>query len=468
MKRWMWMGYAVVACWCLLIWYSGGKVEKGYREEMARLGEREFAYATIGKSKFERGFLHSEAITHLQLRPDPCQEPLGLIVHEKFRNDPVSGGGAIVSDISLEFEDEKLDRQFKKASPDLPPLNLTGRHSFSGRSEYRGDSPAMVISDDGDGKLNWKGMTLTASSDKREQSFELQSGGMTIKDKDMDMALKDIRFTSRTRPTAIGLDTGETDFGVGVFEINSAKLPMLKSMSVNGITVSSRVDLKSGKAFSEGTLKIREISMGKSKVGVSATMALNKVDSEAMKDLMAEARKSGKTCHPDMGNLLASLGAIFDGEAELQLKQLDMTMDDKEIHMDGVIKGLDLPAGLAERGVHSLADPNTFNGVDLQMKLVANEAMLMGSAGEVSPRQLVDFREKALASGVFQQAGDRFVTDLAFRQGQLTLNGVPWSQLFPSRPSAFPGFPGEGLSDGMTPDGESAEGSDSEAPANIY
>ncbi|HEX5276239.1 MAG TPA: DUF945 family protein [Fluviicoccus sp.] len=472
MKRWMWMGYGVIACWCLLVWYSGGRVEKGYREEMARLNDREFTYLAIGKSKFERGFLHSEAVTHVSLQPDPCQDAVGLVIREKFRNDPITGGGAIVSDITLEFEDAKLQRLFQKASPDLPPLNLKGRHNFSGRSEYHGDSPAMVIPDDAGGKLNWKGMTLTAFSDRHEQSFQLKSGGLKLSTDNMDMDLKDVSLHSTTRPTAIGLDTGEAEFKVAAFEIdlNSDKLPMLKSITVNDMLASSRLDLRSGKAFSEGTLKVGAMEMGKGRLGLSATVAFNKVDTEAMKELMEAGRKSGRTCHPDTGRLLAALGAIFDGEAELQLKQLDMKIDGKELHMDGVIKGLDFPAGLAERGVQALTDSSSFNGVDLQMKVVTNEAMLMGDTGEVTPRQLTDFRQKALSSGVFQQAGDRFVSNLAFRDGQLTLNGVPWSELFPSRPSSFPGFPGDTLEDGDLTGNDPEMPVDSEEadPASIY
>ncbi|RZU46800.1 uncharacterized protein YdgA (DUF945 family) [Fluviicoccus keumensis] len=432
MKSWKWGLYALLATWALMTWYSGGKIERIYTEQLSKISGREYTFITVGKGKFERGFFTSNAETIVQLRPDPCKPPVEIVVREKIRNDPLLGGGVIKSNITLDFQDDALSSALKKASPDLPPLTLTGIYHLSGRREYQGQSPAMVITDSDGSKLDWKGMTLTAVLDRDDESFDFQSGGIHLTSGDMDMAFDTIHVNSSIRPTAIGLDVGESEFSLGSVSLNSTHLGIVGNMSAGGLGFKTSLALNAGKAESESSVRFADLKIGKDKLSFAATFALNHIDTEAMKKLVAAGRESRKACHPDVGELATRFGAIFDGTAELTLKQLEFKYADKTLHMDGVVKGLSLPVNSSDIGMQMLADGSLLHDVDMQFKVTMNEAMLVDAPGANSPRMLARLREKVLANGIFTQAGDSFITDVTYRDDQLRLNGTPWSQLFPS------------------------------------
>lgn len=428
MKLWMVAAYGVVAGWSGLTWVVGGKVESGYQQHVEMLQGDTFGLHVV-EQKFNRGFLTSESTTTLELKPDPCKDKgLRLIVREKIRNDLVTGLGAVRSDITLEFP-SAVERELKKLLGERKAATITGVYSLNGDVAYHLDSPAMNLPVDNGGEFRWKGMVMDLTSSGGEQRLSLNSKGLEVmKSGETFMLLDDLNINSTSEKTAIDLNVGRNEATLGRFEIAQMS-PAMKAITVENTKVSSALSLKSGKAFITADYALGNISIGDEEGGsMSASLSFNRLDTDGLKKFMAAMKEAGQTCKPEADLYLDAFKGLLNGSPELLVNRIELQFGDKEMSVDGHIKGLDL-GNVSGRDWSSLAQSGNFEGLDLRLRVKVNQpfvdqmdAMKNASGGQGRLGQLP-------SGSALQREGDRYVGELEYKNGEMLLNGTPLSRL---------------------------------------
>lgn len=432
MGKGLWALYGVMLAWGGATWMAGDKVESGVKAESERLKGRNFGFITVEKVDYKPGFLTSEAILHLAVRPDPCKPALPIKVHEKFRHDLVSGLGAVRSEVLLKFDSEEWNQSLEKAINGQPLFTISGRHSLDGTLRYEGASPAGSIKDT-NSTLDWLGMTFTLERRGDDASAVLDFPGFSLESGSGNMTMKGLSYQATGRQTVIGLDTGDSRFAMKEMAFEPAAgtaLARMPGFTLKDVSGGNRLSLSNGRADAAAEFRVASITMGKEDLSLETEVALNRMDTGALKALIAAARESGQTCRPDLRPVLAAVSSLFDGTAELQLKKMQVVMGDRRLALEGSLSGLNLSASQAVRGLQSLQAGSLFSDGRMRIKFRANEAFFQGeqpSAGPAAP-WLTQLRARAEEGVVIRREGADYVTELTLEGSEIALNGIPWKE----------------------------------------
>lgn len=436
-----WTLYGVVLVWAALNWVAGSRVQTAYLAEAAKLKGQSLGIIKVHKVDFDRGFFTSKAVAHLEVRPDPCKPGVNMEVHEKIRNDLVSGLGALRSTVTLKFGNAEWNRALEKVLNGKPLLEISGVHPLGGGMRYTGVSPASTVTEKG-ASLTWKGLTFELAGKGDDSSATLDFPGLVLESDQLDMVVRDLKFHANSRKTVIGLETGDSAFSLAEarFELAAGASAVIPGFTLKEIQAGNRVELKSGRAFSTSDLRIGSADVGRESFGIETSLAMNQMDTEALKRLVAAARESSQTCKPDLKPILTALVGLFDGTAEVALKKLNVTMGDKRLSVDGNLVGLDLPATLPDRGMAALDGAGLLEGGKMRLRIRANEAMLFGAKlpGEQAGQVLSQLRSASESGGVIRREGEDYVTELTLEGNEVALNGVPWREALQAGAATMP------------------------------
>jgi len=203
----------------------------------------------------------------------------------------------------------------------------------------------------------------------------------------------------------------------------------MKAITVENTKVSSALSLKSGKAFITADYALGNISIGDEEGGsMSASLSFNRLDTDGLKKFMAAMKEAGQTCKPEADLYLDAFKGLLNGSPELLVNRIELQFGDKEMSVDGHIKGLDL-GNVSGRDWSSLAQSGNFEGLDLRLRVKVNQpfvdqmdAMKNASGGQGRLGQLP-------SGSALQREGDRYVGELEYKNGEMLLNGTPLSRL---------------------------------------
>ena len=203
------IGIAVVAILLVLVagvapYWIGSKVETEFRDGIAQ-ARTEFGYP-IEVTRYERGWLHSHAVTQLRI------EDKTFDIEHDITHGPllVFGWASIHSTMPLDVA-PKLDHFF-----DGPPLVADTRLGFGGGYRIDIHSPAFDkdVPDYPNVHVRWDGLEGHYARDDNQVDFRLGGGGLQIDDGDRHVLVEDIALSGSGSAMAnLGKDDAALDWG---------------------------------------------------------------------------------------------------------------------------------------------------------------------------------------------------------------------------------------------------------------
>jgi uncharacterized protein YdgA (DUF945 family) len=441
---------------CAAPWYNGMRTEKAMRADAETLGVDKQSPLAVSYTRFERGWLSSEAVTRIALRADPT---IYVDVRHEISHTPDRVSWVQVHSVPQFTGAVKahLDYYFNGQ----PPLTVDTAYNYDGSLVSSFNSPAFTkpLQQRPEATVIWGGMRGTLSVDANARwvgSATVPSLAMEGDDTQATLTALKIDGAWDVRGTAIDWQ-GETKLGIAEFRfVTALQQVAIKDVAGSFYQRSKGDHLLLGYALRIGlgsAARAGEASQSISNAVVE--LEFDKLDKKALAKYLAELGNAEKvTMTPEARGRLAAqlamtLGAdLLRGSPELHLKKFGVETPSGSVlaHASVTFDGNNMPEmqfspELLAR-LKAKADLK-ISGVLLRTQLqhqvrtkvevtlsqqggLSTEENIRALSEKVIEEQLKGFTD----AGLLRATGPDFTLDAEFAMGQLLVNGMPANQLF--------------------------------------
>jgi uncharacterized protein YdgA (DUF945 family) len=242
--------------------------------------------------------------------------------------------------------DQKFAETFSKEST-KPQLDLSIFVNYLNKSTIELSLPSFkLISKDGSGHFDWKGMSSTTkmSSNMGRVEGDIVIDGMTMSKDDTKVTLGEVSSDFNLHRTSAGLYLGEAKFSLPSFDVTVKDKKMFE---ISEFTVSSDSDIQNQLFSTHFNAAVKSVVANGLNYGPGELeVSLRNLDAEILADInrQATAMQNGTDAERQkaMMALLPELPKLFSKGAEFEISKLSLKIP------EGVIEGnllVSLPQG---------------------------------------------------------------------------------------------------------------------------
>lgn len=453
---------AIVAALGAAPYWFGMQAEKTYTALLQNL--KDAHGATVVETRYQRGWLGASADTVIQFRQLPV--PLSFshrIGHGPFPVDDLMRGEFTLRPIQASFQTTVFPRFEVEArgGVKIALLEATTRVGLSGESESRVNLPAYKSPPDQPARFEWQGMSgnLRFSPDLKRVAGTLSAPGLTLSGGGNDVALKTLEASFNLNESRYGISVGDMSASIATFEVQGGE--DAAPWTATGLVVSNMTRETGDNIQSTLRAELKKMGTGGGTYGpLLFELQLRNLDAAALKQWRDQMEKTPTTpaegeapTAAGPGAFLQLVTALAKKSPEAEITKLNLKTPDGELQgqaklvLDGRSKdigdnpmawlaalegeaGLSIPASLVKALVV----------VEIRTELAALQAQ--GKMQALTDDQVGEVVAKALPERLPQWAeakrlvadGDNYKLKAALKQGEITLNGQPftWPGLTPS------------------------------------
>ena len=452
-------------------WYNGLRTEQKMRADIETLGADKQSPVTISYTRFERGWLASEAVSRIALKADPK-----LYVDVRHQISHVPDRASWVRMHSVPQWTGELKAELDYYFSGQAPISVDTVFNYDGSRVSHFVSPAFTkpLHQQPETTVTWGGMQGNLTVDTQEQWVANATvPTLAVEGGDAQAVLTGVKVEGAWDMHGAAIDwQGETKLGVGEFRYVTtlqqvAVKDLVGSVSQhskgNNVQLGYALRVGSGSAAHAG-----DASQSISNAVLELEFAnLNKAALAKYFGDFGNAEKLDIT--PEQRGRLAlqlamKLGMdLLRGSPELRVKQLGVETPAGSVlaHASVVFDGSSLPempvpADLMTR-LKAKADvkiSGTLLRTQLQHRVRPQVEVALRQQGGVGTEEniramsdkVIEEQLKSLTdAGLLRTSGQDFTVDAQFAMGQMLVNGAPANQLFggmfgaPSSPATPPG-----------------------------
>ncbi len=466
----------VAAAYPAASWYLGQQVESALADQYKAL--ENIPYLKVIERKYERKLFDATEVVTFEVmgemaraleksrkesaEADPSQakegqtpiEPLRFTVSSQIQHGPLAGfktPAAAVQDSELVFSDQ-TKKEIAKIIGDKKPLTVHTVYRFDGGGVTELTSPAFSATPDGQtGKIAWEGFKATVNFAKRMQTYsytaeaprlDIDDGKgfkATVTDVKMDGNQKRIYddepmlYSGTQRFFIAKIDSADADttkpqisIEKFVYDVNLPSngdfLDILAKMAVDTLKVNGQNFGPAHYDFSAKHLHARTVASlyrNMMKLYSDPSFATGEGDTEAMAKAMMEPMKALLSFNPELSIDRISFNT---GNGEAVVSANAKLKDAKPEEIDNPMLLLGKLEANAEASVPEL------------FLAKAEDGALLENGTKMTPEmeaQLLAGLDKELAGfasqGYIERSNGVVKSKVAFRNGQLTVNGKPFA-----------------------------------------
>jgi uncharacterized protein YdgA (DUF945 family) len=471
----------LVAAYPAAAWIVGKQVETKFSDYHAQTAAQ-LPYLKVLKRDYQRGFYNSTETVTYEVMGDFMRsiaemqkksnneaainagsdasaaevKPITFTVRNRISHGPWAGGGVAAAKIDSEFVfSDETQKELAKLFGDKKPIEAHTVVNFGGGGTstvvspaFNADIPAGKDSDHGPTKLSWQGLNLKIDFAKEMQSFTAQGSAPSLSLSDSkggNMVLTDLKYQADQKRIFADepmLYAGKQWLSAAEMTVVSKgeapKSVQLKGLSYEGLVASSGEFMDAGAKMSAAEFKLEDKSYGPAHYDLSFKHLHARTVAKFYRAMM-KMYGDGSLLKGEKVDTGAIMQPLMEHGTELLKHNPELSLDRISF------KTPDGEANLAARAKLVGATPEDFqNPMALIPKLeaAADIAMPEALAATLSGAK-ADTPEQAQArAGALQQQiatmeqqglvtrSDKVLkSKIAFKAGQLTVNGKPFNPL---------------------------------------
>ncbi|ANQ86928.1 hypothetical protein dqs_3911 [Azoarcus olearius] len=444
---------AVALAYPATAWYLGGRIESAHAEQYAQLAAT--PYLRVAERNYERGiFSATETVTFeigapLQADADEPQQPLRFTVRTDIKHGPLPGFTTVaagVADSQLVL-DESTRQEIAKVLGDKPPVTLHNVYNFNGSGRSTLSSPAFATTvpnaETGEtARLAWDGLELVVDFAAGMKHYTMRGGApkLEVEDADVHLVLSGLTLEGdqqRLFDDDTLLYTGTQKFAVAELRVTPGKNPSDPKPVVLAQRITYDIDAPANGDFIDIAARIgaEVIKVGEQDYGPAHyDLSLKHLHARTLSKLYKEMMK----VYGDPTLAAAAGGNPTAAFATLSTPALELLSHAPEISLDRI--SFSSPHGearVAARIKLAGIQPEEFSNVmaligkiDASGEAVVPVALLLQWQDTPSEAERFNRQLAAVAAqGYVSQEGGLLKSSVAFRQGQLSVNGKPFNPM---------------------------------------
>ena len=436
-------------------YWSGMQMENWYHEALAAAAQQT-QEVKLSNVRYERGWFSSRMSTALSIDTDDGQE-VSFTINQQVYHGPLPLGAGIglrpsmgVVRTTLNLESSDWTRQLGKLYGQQEPIVALSRIDFGGASTTTVTMPPLRLENVEEvQQLDYGGLQgalrVAARGAAAQGSFEMPRLTFTSKPAEGasnggQVELQNLQLNINQQQGAFGLLLGESTLQLTKLEIRD---PGQAPFSATGLKMSGALTQQSPQLVAvEFRLGAAQINAEQQQGSVNLLLALRNLDGAALEKLQqwqekaADAEATGQNLDEGIALLKALLASKpqFSIDAQATTKegasQAQITLHFQDFASDNLLENPMTLIEALQSGSADFAAPKTL----VEQVLLTLELGQLAEGVEVSAAQAQALQAQAtarveqelkqwLAAGFIKLDTNRYVSNLRFANGQLTLNG---------------------------------------------
>lgn len=354
--------------------------------------------------------------------------------------------------------DQKFDEAFSKEST-KPQLDLNIFVNYLNKSTVELSLPTFkLISKDGTGHFDWKGMNSTTqmSSNMRKVEGDIVIDGMNITKDDTNVALGKVSSDFALHQTSAGLYLGDANFSLPSFEV---MIKDKKMFEISDFSLSSDSDIQQNLFNTHFNIAIKSIIANGLAYGPGdLEISLRNLDAVVLADInkQANAMQNGTDAERQkaMMAMLPELPKLFSKGAEFEISKFNLKIPEGLVEGSLLVslpKGdssnpfeliqkvqgnakLKMPKAVVKQLIQQSVVQQMSKQPDLQQALVQQMQSAQPQQANQPPpsqEQLAGMQadkqiETMVQNGLITAQGSDYVTEVNLEQGKFKVNGKPF------------------------------------------